>query len=68
MHFWKALGLEYFKYLLQYQVMKQKMCKKRCEKYDKLYFFKSPCHGKFKYATIFATFSKTKFVLETENV
>ena len=39
-----------------------KKCKnKNCAKFDYLYILKSPYHGKFKYAKIFAKFSKIKF-------
>ena len=41
------------------------MCKnKRCANYYKLYIFKSPLPIKFKYAKIFAKFSKPKSVFK----
>ena len=53
------------KYSLQYQVIRQKMCaNKKCAKFINYRFLKSHYNGKFKYAKIFAKFSKTKFVFK----
>ena len=40
-------------YLLQYLVIKQKMCKQNCENCKNYTFLKSPEHGEFKCAKTF---------------
>ena len=60
----KFANLQKFKYLFQYLVIKQNMQKVKTQNVINYTFLKSPCHGEFKYAKIFAKFSKSKFVFK----
>ena len=81
-HFWKALGLylnnllkkfanlQNFKYLMQYQVVKLNMRRKKSARDMINYkFLIRPCHGELIYVKIFAKFLKLNlYSRKTENV